>query len=80
MTQVEQIKSKIETLKRNPYYMMGIEDGKELMKQQMINGAVETIIDSKPNDYGEFIPIIHVKLDSSYKDGEKVKIIIIKEE
>ena len=49
-------------------------------KQQMINGAVETIIHSKPNDYGEFMPIIHVKVGSSYKDGEKVRIIIIKEE
>lgn len=49
-------------------------------KNQIMKDAVETIIDSKPNDYGEFIPIIHVKLDSSYKEGEKVKLIIVKEE
>ena len=58
----------------------GFLTGAMWQKQQMINGAVETIIDSKPNDYGEFIPIIHFKVGSSYKEGEKVRVIIIKEE
>lgn len=65
---------------RQPTYSDAIEYGIMLQKEQMMKGAIDATIEHMPNDYGEFRPCIHVKVDRSFRKGERVKVIIIKEE
>ena len=65
---------------RQPTYSDAIEYGMREMKQQMMKDSIDATMEHMPNDYGEFRPCIHVKVDRSFKKGQKVKVIIIKEE
>ncbi|MFW5517337.1 MAG: hypothetical protein ACOCPA_00600 [Segatella copri] len=65
---------------RQPTYSDAIEYGIRLQKEQMMKGAIDATIEHKPNDYVEFIPCIHVKVDRLFKKVERVKVIIMKEE
>ena len=70
----------IEEEHRQPTYSDAIEYGMKKMKQQMMKDAIDATIEHMPNDYGEFRPCIHVKVDRTFKKGERVKVIVIKEE
>ena len=48
-------------------------------KEQLIKDAVEAEVSSKPNDYGEYMPEVTVPVSYSFREGEKVRVIIIKE-
>lgn len=65
---------------RQPTYSDAIEYGMKKMKQQMMKGAIDATIEHITNDYLEFRTCIHVKVDRSFKKGERVKVIIMKEE
>lgn len=69
----------LDKYQRMPTFLDAIEYGMRLQKQQMMKDAEEAEITNKPNDYGEYMPRVIVPVSCSYKEGEKVKVIIIKE-
>lgn len=57
-------------------YAKGKEDG----RTEMVKEAVEAEVTSRPNDFGEYMPRVIVPVSSSYNIGDKVKLVIIKEQ
>ena len=49
-------------------------------KQQMMKAAEEVAVTSMPNDWAEYMPRVIVPVSTTYDLGEKVKVIIIKED
>lgn len=66
-----------------PYHPIAEEkfiEGANWQKEQMMKDAIDATIKHTPNDYGEFAPCIYAKVDSTYNEGDKVKVLVIKEE
>lgn len=49
-------------------------------KQQMMRDAEEAAVTSRPNDFGEYMPMVTVPVCSSHDIGDKVKVLVIKED
>lgn len=44
---------------------------------QMRKEAVEAVVESRPNDYGEYMPEVRVPVSSALPEDSKVRVIII---
>lgn len=72
-------------------WMMSHEDGEtvyakdawkaamEWQEGQMRKDAVEAVVESRPNDYGMYMPEVCVPVSDRIHEGDKVRVIIIKE-
>lgn len=70
-------------------WMMSHEDGETIYAKdawkaaldwhegQMRKEAVEAVVESRPNDYGEYMPEVCVPVSSALPEGSKVRVIII---